>query len=653
MLTTSISLFVIIGFCPGAWGQDDLSYSWRNGFQRPLIKKVVLEGVKSFDPGAIKGLLFSKPNRWFNIFKKRRLSRSNVQYDRGIIERYYKRRGFLFATVTNSIITTDDGKAVIIFRVKESRQTLLSGAGISGGVAEINRKFDRAISDFKEGEPVDESKVLAARFMLRDIYYDNGYPFVRVESGYEFSDDSTGAFVHYVVVESLYAVNGKTSLAKTGFTRPNVIMRELVVKPGKEYSRKDMIESERRLLSTGLFKYLGLMRNDSTIIINGDSCRVDYILNFEERKKSVANIGFSVGQEEDFEVVAGVSGRWGVRNLWGTGRRLFLRTQYVGQITDPEGPLTSLGLRDLERKLKLRFIRLPIELNYVEPWFLNHRTPLTLKVSYEPKTLNRRIRDFEYRYDLLAGEAVFLNELDKFTTARVSMAIEYINIIDVPEDQEEAYRAEGDNQMRRKISTYGERDTRDNFFAPQHGSYSFVGLDYVGGVLGGDFSYVKAQFSWSRYQLFIGQNILATRLWAGFLDDMGREGRSSAEDRFMLGGATTIRGYTENSLGPVFTDEDDSGDKTGKPKGGRYLMLGNIELRRSLFWRFGGSIFVDAGNTYSSIDHITPLSVAFTSGLGLQFFTPVGPIRMDYGVRLKKEFDLGAGNLHLSILYAF
>ena len=153
--------------------------------------------------------------------------------------------------------------------------------------------------------------------------------------------------------------------------------------------------------------------------------------------------------------------------------------------------------------------------------------------------------------------------------------------------------------------------------------------------------------------MLVGQNILATRIWLGYLNDQFRNGRSSAEDRFIIGGPSTIRGYTENSLGPKFTPEDNPGDKLGKPKGGRYLILGNVEIRRPLFWRFGGTAFVDAGNTYSHFKEITPLSVRFTAGLGLEFFTPIGPLRFDYGVRLRKEFDLSNGLYDLAILYAF
>ncbi|MEE9554626.1 MAG: BamA/TamA family outer membrane protein [candidate division Zixibacteria bacterium] len=655
ILITNISFLFALGFCSDIRGQEDVSYNERTKFERPLVKKVLFNGVKSFDRNEINKLLYTKPNHWYNLFGKRELSRSNVRYDTGIIKRYYNRRGFLFTIAMDSTIVDDNRNATVTFFVDEGIQTYLSGIEISGGLAEINGKFNKTLEQFKTGEPVNESKVLAGRFTLRDIYHDSGYPFAKVDSRYEFDEDSVNAFVHYVVSESLLTYNGQTSLTKEGYTNTNVIMRELVNDPSMIYSKKKMIESERRLLSTGLFKYLSLMRDDNSVKLENDTCSVDFVLNYEERKRNQANLGLGIGQEEDFEVVFKVSGRWGIRNINGTGRQMYIKPRLLLQVTDPQGSVKNLNISDfIRKKLSFRFIKIPIEINYIEPWFLSRRLPLTVKLTWEPKTLNKRIRDFEYRYDRIAGEIVIINELDRFTTARLSVATEYLNIIDVPPDQQEAYRAEGDNQIRRKISLYGERDTRDNFFVPQHGSYSFIGMDYVGGVLGGDFGYFKAQFSWSRYQILIGENILATRFWLGWLDDMGENGRSSAEDRFMLGGATTIRGYTENSLGPVFTEADDpGGDKVGKPKGGRYIGLGNIELRRSLFWRFGGSVFLDAGNTYSNFNHITPLSVAFSSGLGMQFFTPIGPIRIDYAVRLKKELDLGEGNLHLSILYAF
>jgi outer membrane protein insertion porin family len=634
-----------------AAGQDDGSSSRLSNVRRQVVKRVELQGVRSFPPSEIEGLLFTKPNRWYNFLKKRRLSRSNVKYDERTIERFYKRRGFLFASAGHSVMIDEGGKAIVTFEVEEGRRTYLSDVGIEGGVEKINTRFDKTLWQFKTGEPVNASQVLSGNFILRDIYHDNGYPYAKITSKYNYKDGSTEADIQYVVAESVYAVNGETMIARNGITNRNVILRELAIKVDEEYKREDIIESERRLYSTGLFRYLAIRRYDYTFMMSkGSPARVGFSLDFEERKPFFVNGGIGIGREEDFEMVLRGSVRFGNRNLLGTGRKLYVGFEPRFQILDPQGALPKFGWSDFRKKLSFKPIRTSFELNYIEPWFLSRRIPMSVRLIYEPHTFNPTL---EKRYDRAAVELRFTYELDRFTTARLTGATEYVDFRDIPEDQQEVYRAEGDNQIRRKIQIYGERDTRDNLFVPQHGSYSFMGVEYIGSILGGDFGYRKAQFSWSRYQILSGQNIVASRIWVGWVDDLGKDDRSSVEDRFLIGGGTTIRGHAENSLGPVFTEADDPGEKLGRPKGGRYLILGNIEIRRPLFWRFGGTVFIDAGNTYFDLDDITLLSVAFTTGLGVQFFTPIGPIRFDYGVRMKKDLDLGAGNYHLSILYAF
>jgi outer membrane protein insertion porin family len=648
---SNFSLILAILLSSAASAQDGKSRPSAFSSDRPVVKAVQLQGVKSFPQSDVAGVLYTKPNRWFNFLKKRRLSKSNIAYDLRTIKRYYNKRGYLFASVTDSLALADEDHAIVTFLVDEGKQTFLSGAGIDGGLEHINSEFNGTLDKFKVGEPVNDIQTLSSGFTLRDIYHDNGYPYARVRGRYDFSSDTSTAFVWYVVAESVMTYFGETTLEEERETRRKVIMRELVNKPGDLYRRKDVVESERRLYSTGLFRYLSLQRDDSTFHMNSDtSGAVGFMLRLDERKAYFGNASIGVGREEYFDMAIRASAHIGNRNLMGTGRGISISFEPRWQILDPEGSLPRLGFSSLGKKLRLKIIKSPIELIFVEPWLFNLRMPATATLIYEPRTVNPILLK---RYDRWAGEAALSYELDRFTIARLTGTIEYVNFRDIPQDQQEAYRAEGDNQIRRKVSLYGKRDTRDNILVPQHGSYSFVGFDYVGGVLGGDFSYVKTQFSWSRYQVLIGKNILASRIWLGWLDDLGRKGRSSVEDRFLLGGATTIRGYAENSLGPVFVPADNPGEKLGRPKGGRYMMLGNIEVRRPLFWRFGGTAFVDAGNTYYNFDDITPLSVAFTSGLGIQFITGIGPIRFDYGVRLKRDFDLGAGSYHLSILYAF
>jgi outer membrane translocation and assembly module TamA len=83
------------------------------------------------------------------------------------------------------------------------------------------------------------------------------------------------------------------------------------------------------------------------------------------------------------------------------------------------------------------------------------------------------------------------------------------------------------------------------------------------------------------------------------------------------------------------------------------MILGNVEYRRALFWKFGYTVFWDAGNIWENIRQVRLNTFETTAGLGIQFFTPVGPLRIDYGRQLPIKESPDTGRFHLSILYAF
>jgi outer membrane protein insertion porin family len=612
-------------------------------YKRPIVTRVELNGVKAFGQGEIKKLLYIKPNHWYNFLKKRYLSKSNIRIDETTIKRFYMRRGYLFTQVQSDISYSNNNKAVVTFYVDEGKQTNLKGVALVGGLEPINRKFDSQLATLKIGKPINAEDVTSNGFKLRDLYADNGHPYAIDSSRYEFYNDSTQAAITYAVAESVFTLNDTTQVTTNLMTEPHVIYREIVARTGKMYRQKDVTSSEQRLYTTGLFKFVNMHRNDSTAIIINDTCHVGFDLGLAERKQYFVGLGVGMGTQQNFDLVLRTFGQWGIRNISGTGHGLVMSVRPYFQVTDKNGNLSGLHISDLGKKLKFTIISAATEIDYITPWVFKWRVPITAKLIYEPYTYNP-IPETPFRYDRISGEAVFSRQLDRFTTAHLTAHTEYVRIRNISPQQAPFLREEGENQIRRILQLYTERDTRDNFLVPQKGSYSFGGTEYVGGILGGDFSYYKLQFSWSRYNLFTGSNVLATRIWLGWLNDMFKNGKSAQTDRFMVGGATTIRGYTNRDLGPIVD---------GEPYGGRYLMAGNIELRRPLFWRFGGTVFVDGGNAYSHFSDITPLSIRFSTGMGIQFFTPIGPIRLDYAVRMKKQFDLGAGLFHFSILYAF
>jgi outer membrane protein insertion porin family len=609
-------------------------------YKRPVVDKVVLEGVYAFNEAQIKKLLYTKPNHWYNFLKKRYLSKSNVRIDETTIKRFYARRGYLLTDVQSDVSYPKNGKAVVTFYIFEGKQTSLSRVGVEGGLESINRKFGGPLSTLKIGKPVNAEDVVSNGFKLRDIYADNGYPYAIDSSFYVFNFDSTLATLTYGVAESVFTINDSTRTVSKLKTRPYVIYREIVAKPREMYRQKDLVDSEQRLYTTGLFRFVNLRRNDSTAVIKNDTCHVGFDLSLDERKSYFWGLGLGLGSQQNFEMVLRSSIQGGIRNIAGTGRGAVLSVRPYFQLTDKKGNLSYVRFSDLGKKIFFTMISSDVELDYTAPWFFKYRIPVTAKILYEPNTLFPGITDSvpAYRFDRTSGNIIFSKDINRYTTSQLTASADYVKIRNVPPELAPLYRDLGNNQIRRRLLLYAQRDTRDNILVPQKGSYSFGGVEYVGGILGGDFNYYKMQFSWSRYRSLTGSNILATRIWVGWINDLFKNGRAAVTDRFLIGGSSTIRGYLENGI---------------NPDGGRYLLLGNAEIRRPLFWRFGGTAFIDAGNAYSRFSEITPISVRFSSGLGAQFFTPVGPIRLDYAVRLKKQIDLSAGLFHLSILYAF
>ncbi|MCK4487379.1 MAG: BamA/TamA family outer membrane protein [Desulfobacterales bacterium] len=101
-----------------------------------------------------------------------------------------------------------------------------------------------------------------------------------------------------------------------------------------------------------------------------------------------------------------------------------------------------------------------------------------------------------------------------------------------------------------------------------------------------------------------------------------------ADERFYAGGGGSIRGYAFQSVGPLEGTE---------PLGGRSLLEVSVEFRLKLSDRIGLVTFIDGGNVFTGSTPDLGEDLQWGAGLGLRYFTAIGPVRLDISVPLNRR----------------
>ncbi len=131
-----------------------------------------------------------------------------------------------------------------------------------------------------------------------------------------------------------------------------------------------------------------------------------------------------------------------------------------------------------------------------------------------------------------------------------------------------------------------------------------------------------------------GRSVLALRALGG-LAAGASQFSLPPDQRFYAGGSGTIRGYRYQSVGPPFPD--------GNPIGGTAINAGTVEYRQRIGAALGFATFVDAGNVSENLNPLRgDLKVGV--GAGVRYYTPLGPLRVDFALPLQRRHGAGVAN---------
>jgi outer membrane protein assembly factor BamA/autotransporter translocation and assembly factor TamB len=204
------------------------------------------------------------------------------------------------------------------------------------------------------------------------------------------------------------------------------------------------------------------------------------------------------------------------------------------------------------------------------------------------------------------------------------------------EPQEFEQRTLQNFNLARLIAT-GLLDGRNDLIDTTRGFFSSVSLEYGDQGLGSDYP-IRKLLAQQFVYVPVSRIVLASA--ARWEKAKGIGTVFFLEDRLLAGGANTVRGYPEDSLGP---------QQVNLLGGTSSLVVLNQELRFPILGPVRGVLFGDGAILVSRVEDQSRTDSHWSTGLGLRYVTPVGILRLDFGIPLDQGFQPKRGRFYFSL----
>jgi outer membrane protein insertion porin family len=598
----------------------------------PAVKKIEILGNRSFDDGILKKRMRTKEPRFYHIIRKPRFRNDFLRRDVEAIKSFYRVNGFFEAEVWVEFVERNDQKNSVHIRimVNEGQQTVVRSLRFSGQEIIPGHLLPRGLK-LSEGAPYNPNLIEVDKYTLFSKFFEKGH--LGAQIAYDVVIDSIFVDISWDIDPGEpFRIDG-IGFSGNRTVADGLIERELTIESGEYFKLKDVLESKQNLYNTGYFNSVEIEPAD----LHKEQGSVDLSLQVRERKMGYIETGLGVGNVHGNRLFL----EWGQRNLIGRGYALNLKTEYAFSLfPENEYDLSAMEFNE-------RFMRHEGELRF--PHILSTWNTFAVGAFYERDATVQPLV-----VKTTSATASLFRRFTRQTSILLVYAFEQIRREEVVDERERS--------RRRSLDLAYTRDTRDFYFNPRRGMYINAKSGWSGGFLGGEDHFYSFVASYQAYRSLGRGTVLAYRVRGGYTEAFGdsKDRGVPFESRFFSGGGNSVRGYRENSLGPQGKEEESLG--------GRVLLLTNVELRFPLPYlarfNFGGALFIDGGNVWSSFEEIEPeqfdlfsdredttyRDYRYSAGMGVRYNTPIGPIRLDVGFPLKKTDDIDRDYLfHISL----
>ena len=581
------------------------------------IREIRILGNEAFSEGTLKGLLDSNDGGWLNWYTKAdRYSRAKLNADIETLRAFYLNRGYLeFELVSTQVAISSDKQAIsATLSIKEGQRYVVTAVKLEGDFLGRENDF-KSLVTIQPGQPYRAEAVAETTRAFTDRYAAFGYAFARVEARPEI-DRATGQVVIVMNAEPQRRVYvRRVNVSGNSRTRDEVIRREFRQFESSWYNGQKIKISRDRVDRLGHFSQVSI----DTEEVPGSPDQVDLTVSVVEKPTGNLMLGAGFSSADKLSISAAIK----QENVFGSGN-------YLG---------IELNTSKSQRTLVI---------SSVDPYFTIDGVSRALDVYYRTsKPVNSRGEDYKL---ITPGASIrFGVPFSELDTVFFGIGAEQTTI-----DGERAlpnsyflYRQQFGRTSTSIPFTIGwSRDGRDSALVPTTGQFQRLNFEWS---IAGDARYLRANGQVQQYIAFTPRYTLGLNAELGW--GKGMAGRPfPIFKNFYGGGLGTVRGFDQSSLGPV--------DVTGAYIGGTRRLNLNAELflplagtgnDRTLRW----FTYADVGNVWGENESIDVSSLRASVGLGLGWISPVGPLKLSYGVPVRKRSTDRIQRLQFQIGTAF
>lgn len=536
------------------------------------------------------------------LFRRSDYSFTTLADDLDAIEKFYHQNGYLSATAKIERISRNrkNLKVGIFINIKEGRQILIDSITFTS-----NKVFESSTLyhwiPLKDGDPFDSASIERGIYIISDSLVSHGYLFSEVKYQIRMDSISSRADLIYRVFEGPLVKTGPLKIVGNRKVHKEVILKEVDLKTDQVLSSTKISRNIGGLYNTGLFDYVRIEPMDS--------------LQSSDAETVTVPVSVRVSEAQMFELLAGggystSDGIYGdlsaaYRNLFGLGHRIALTTRASFDVLSARLSYSypRIFIRNFDADITGYLQRLEV------PTFSGAFGGAILSLTRKAGRYNR------FRFYMQGERTSWIDEpleIDTFTASQPE------NIF--------------------LLGASLNRDTRRSVFNPGRAFFAYLDAEIAGlGFIPWSSDFYRINGDIRFYFPFFNSLSVSTAIYSGYI--RGYDGdQVPVQKQFYFGpeGIREIRGYDERELALI----NDSGDTLG---GNFAMVFTPVEITFPIAGIVRGAVFIEGGGVWIDPRSFSLSNFHWSVGPGIRIGTPVGPIRLDYGFQLNREFPFEGG----------